>query len=141
MPNEIRQTVFFDQSPREVWDCLTTPEILAQWLAPTDIKPIAGHTFRFMDKTGKYIDCEVLEAQPFTRLVYSWQFPSGKEDKRFDSTVVWTLVLKGEGTELQLVHNSFALLEDFTAHNNGWNNCLSKLKGFLKQTDNAHTNA
>jgi uncharacterized protein YndB with AHSA1/START domain len=141
MPNEIKQTLFFEQSPREVWDCLTKPEILAQWLAPTDIEPVSGHKFRFLDKTGKYIDCEVLEAKPFTRLVYSWQFPSGKADKRFDSTVVWTLVPKGNGTELALVHTGFNLLEDYTAHNNGWNNCLNKLKGLLKQPDNAHSNA
>jgi hypothetical protein len=33
---------------------------------------------------------------------------------------VWTLISKENGTELQLVHNGFIALEDYTGHNNGW---------------------
>ena len=71
-------------------------------------------------KSGKIIYCEVLEVKPFTKLSYSWQTNSAKDNKPFNSKVVWTLVPKENGTELQLVHNGFTALEDYIAHNNGW---------------------
>jgi hypothetical protein len=45
--------------------------------------------------------------------------------------VVWTLVPKENGTELQLVHNGFTLLEDLVGHENGWNTCLKQFEGLL----------
>jgi len=120
MQNEIRHTWQFHQSPQEVWEYLTKPELLEQWFTKTDIEPIVGNRFHFFDKTGKTISCEVLEVKPFTKLSYSWQYHSAKDSKLFDSTVVWTLVPKETGTELQLVHTGFSVVEDYTAHNGGW---------------------
>ncbi|HYV90541.1 MAG TPA: SRPBCC domain-containing protein [Chitinophagales bacterium] len=120
MQQEIKQTWHFNQSPQEVWKYLTIPELLEQWLGKTDFQPIAGHKFRFIGRQGSEIDCEVLEVKPFTKLSYSWQRTSAKDRKPFTSKVVWTLVPKEKGTELQLVHDGFTALEDFTAHNNGW---------------------
>jgi uncharacterized protein YndB with AHSA1/START domain len=74
----------------------------------------------------------VLEVKPFTKLSYSWQKNSAKDNKPFNSKVVWTLVPKENGTELQLVHNGFTALEDYIAHNNGWNTCLKLLEELLK---------
>ncbi len=45
-------------------------------------------------------------------LSYSWQKNSAKDNKPFNSKIVWTLVPKENGTELQLVHNGFTALED-----------------------------
>jgi uncharacterized protein YndB with AHSA1/START domain len=120
MQNEIKQTWFFKQSPEEVWEYLTKPELIEQWFTKTDFQPIPGHKFRFTDKSGKVVTCEVLEINPFTKLSYSWQFASARDQKIFDSQVMWTLVPKKNGTELQLLHSGFVALEDYTAHNNGW---------------------
>ncbi len=120
MQNEIKQVWQFNQTPQEVWEYLTKPELIEQWFAKTDFQPIVGNKFRFTDKSGKIIYCEVLEVKPFTKLSYLWQFPSAKDNKLLDSKVVWTLTPKEQGTELQLVHHGFILLEDYNAHNNGW---------------------
>ncbi|HET9824031.1 MAG TPA: SRPBCC domain-containing protein, partial [Chitinophagaceae bacterium] len=67
MPKEIKQTWFFRQSPREVWEYLTKPELIEQWLMKNDFQPIVGHKFRFTfipKKDSEYegtVHCEVLE--------------------------------------------------------------------------------
>src|SRR4029078_4380855 len=116
------------QNPQEIWEYLTNPELIEQWLTKTDFQPIAGHKFSFYDKSGKVIECKVLEVKPITHLSYSWQYTSAKDHKYYDSKVFWTLVPKEEGTELQLVHNGFSFLEDHTAHNHGWNICLTRFE-------------
>jgi len=134
MHDAIKQTRQFSQSPQEVWEYLTKPELLEQWLGKTDIRPIVGHTFRFVSPYGNDSFCEVLEVKPFTRLSYSWQKNSTKDNKPFYSIIVWTLVPKENGTELQLVHSGFTTLEDYTGHNNGWSACLKMFGDLINQT-------
>jgi uncharacterized protein YndB with AHSA1/START domain len=128
MQKEITHTRFFNRSPQEVWEYLTKPELLEQWLGATDFQPIVGHRFRFASPYRNDSYCEVLEVTPFTKLSYSWQKNSTKDNKPYNSKVAWTLVPKGEGTELQLVHNGFTALEDLVGHDNGWNTCLNQLE-------------
>jgi len=123
MQKEIKQTWHFKQSPQEVWEYLTKPELIEQWLMPNDFQPLVGHKFRFVvlkGKDGKSTNiqhyCEVLELIPCKKLSYSWK----KDDMSINSKVSWTLTPKGNGTELQLVHDGFAELEAFISHNNGW---------------------
>ena len=129
MRTEIKQTWFFNQSPQEVWEYLTKPELLELWLMKSDFQPIVGHKFRFICSNISY--CEVLEVKPFTTLSYTWQVDSVIDKKPFNSKVVWTLVPKENGTELQLAHNGFTFLEDLVGHENGWNTCLKQFEGLL----------
>jgi uncharacterized protein YndB with AHSA1/START domain len=131
MQKEIKHTWHFNQSPQKVWEYLTKPELLEQWLGKTDFQPIVGHKFRFISPYGNDSYCEVLEVKPFTKLSYSWQKNSAKDKKPFNSKVVWTLVPKENGTELQLVHNGFTALEDFVGHENGWKTCLKQFEELL----------
>ncbi len=132
MQNEIKHTWYFDQSPQEIWEYLTKPELLEQWLTKTDFKPVVGHKFQFTDKSGKIIHCVVLDVKPPDRLTYSWQYSSAKDNKLLDSKVAWTLIPKEGGTELQLAHSGFTALEDSIAHSNGWKTCLQRFTGLLK---------
>ena len=141
MQNEIKQTWRFSQAPEEVWEYLTQPELMEQWFAKTDFQPVAGAQFRLDGKGGCVIQCEVLEVKPFTRLVYSWQTTSAKDNALFDSKVVWTLVPDGQGTELQLVHGSFAVVEDYTLHNSGWTKLLNRVGELLNAKENVRSNA
>ena len=34
------------EAPEKVWRALTTPEIVSEWLLPTDLRPEAGHEIR-----------------------------------------------------------------------------------------------
>ena len=127
MEKAIRLTRRFSQSPEEVWEFLTKPELIEQWLGKTDFQPVVGHKFQFTSSYGNHSYCEVLEVKPFTRLTYSWQKNSSKDNKPFHSKVMWTLVPDEKGTELQLVHDGFTAMEDVNAHENGWNICLEQM--------------
>jgi len=135
MQKEIKHTWRFNQSPEEVWEYLTTPELLSQWLMKNDFQPVVGHKFHFIGEcTGKddaAAYCEVLEIKPYSRISYSWQTNSLYDGKPFDSTVVWTLVPKGNGTELQLLHSGFRAVEDAIAHNDGWTRIGNKMAELL----------
>jgi uncharacterized protein YndB with AHSA1/START domain len=127
MQKNIFQTRFFQQPPGEVWEYLTRPELLEQWLGKSDFKPVVGHKFHFVSPYGNHSYCEVLEVMPFTKLCYSWQKISLNDNMPFNSKIVWTLIEKENGTELQLEHGGFAFLEDSIAHSNGWDACFSML--------------
>jgi uncharacterized protein YndB with AHSA1/START domain len=133
MQREIQQTWFFKQKQEEVWDYLTRPELLEQWLMKTDFQPVVGYKFRFMfvpkpdSKYNGTVNCEVLEVKPFTRLSYSWD-GSTNDGRIFNSIVVWTLIPRDNGTELQLSHNGLELLEDILIHTEGWKGCFKKME-------------
>jgi uncharacterized protein YndB with AHSA1/START domain len=134
MQREVHQTCFFSQPPQEVWEYLTKPELLEQWLMKSDFQPVVGHKFRFTytpKNESNYegiVHGEVLEVKPFTQLAYSWKGQTKDGSRVFHSKVAWTLVPKENGTELQLRHNGFLLLEDVIAHDTGWNTCLKRLE-------------
>ena len=137
MQKEIKQTWHFNQSPQEVWEYLTKPELIEQWLMKNNFQPIVGHKFRFtfVAKTESnyegIVNCEVLEIKPFTKLSYSWNGRTKNESRAFNSKVVWTLIPKDNGTELQLQHNGFTILEDILTHANGWNSCLKRFEELI----------
>lgn len=134
MRKEIKQSWRFKQSPEEVWEYLTKPELIGQWLMKNDFQPIVGHKFRFTfvpKLDSKYkgaVDCEVLEVRPFSKLSYSWKGAANDGSRTFNSIVVWTLLPNDSGTELQLLHDGFEILEDILAHTEGWKSCLKKLE-------------
>jgi uncharacterized protein YndB with AHSA1/START domain len=136
MQKDIKQSWFFTQSPQEVWEYLTKPELIEQWLLKTDFKPVKGHKFQFTfipKENSKYdgtVDCEVLEVIPFTKLSYSWNGKTN-DSRTFNSKVEWRLIPKESGTELQLQHNGFTVMEDIINHGNGWNACLKRFEELI----------
>jgi len=137
MEKEIKQMWHFRQSPQEIWEYLTRPELMEQWLMKSDFQPIVGHKFRFTfvsKPESNYegiVHCEVLEVKPFTKLSYTWNGRTLDKNREYNSTVVWTLIPKDNGTELLLQHNGFEVLEDILTHTNGWNTCLKRFEGHI----------
>ncbi len=137
MQKEITQKWFFSQSPAEVWDYLTKPELIEQWLMKTDFQPVHGHKFcfTFTAKPGSLyegiVHCEVLEIKPYTDLSYTWNGGTQDKSRAFNSKVAWTLVPKDNGTELQLRHTGFEFPDDILNHSNGWNSCLKKMEDHI----------
>ena len=137
MQKEIKQSWFFEQPPKEVWEYLTKPQLIEQWLMKTDFQPIVGQKFRFTfvpKNESKYegiVSCEVLEVKPFTKLSYTWNGNTKDRSRTFKSIVVWTLIPKDNGTELQLEHNGFTMLEDILTHTNGWKTCLKRFEELI----------
>src|SRR3954463_5420701 len=106
MQKEIKHTFYFTQTSEEVWEYLTKPELMEQWLMPSDFKPAVGHHFRFTNPGGlTFTICEVLEVTPYTQLSYVWKNDWSKTKTPFTSKVSWTLTEFEGGTELLLVHS------------------------------------
>jgi uncharacterized protein YndB with AHSA1/START domain len=113
-----------------VWAALTTPELLARWWAPGDIKPAVGHRFTLdMGPWGQQ-QCEVLAVEPGTFI--SFLFSEGQ----LDTTVTWRLAAVGDGTILHFEHAGFRVdtplgQKAFEGMGNGWPALLSRIDGVL----------
>src|SRR5690242_19294420 len=107
MLKEIVQKWFFPQPANRVWEYLTKPELIEQWLMKNNFQPVVGYKFQFTftPKEGSQyagiVECEVLEVQPNSRLSYSWNGGTKDNSRNFSSKVVWILLPKDNGTELQ----------------------------------------
>ena len=67
------------EAPDKVWRALTTPEIVSEWLLPTDLRPQAGTRFGFRDAAAREepIECEVLDVEPERSIRFSWRDAGG----------------------------------------------------------------
>ena len=110
MAGSIHKEAFYPHPPESVWQAITDPKALAEWLMPNDFKPKVGHKFRFqvdpMPGCGHLTFCEVRVVEPPRRLVYSWM--PAKDEKNVPqgapSVVSWTLHPERGGTRLALDH-------------------------------------
>lgn len=102
---------FLPHSPGRVWQALTDPDVLSDWLMPSDFKAVVGHRFTFKGQPieatnfSGLIACEVLEVRPEERVSYTWvdaNNPAG-----LNSVVAWTLRAEGKGTRLFLEQSGF----------------------------------
>ena len=127
----IRVTYELGASPEKVWRALTDPALLERWLMPNDIAPTVGRRFTFRTQPAPGFDgivhCQILEADPPSRLVYSWKGGA------IDTVVTWLLEESaGGGTTLRLVQDGFRPEDGFTYNmlNEGWR---EKAAGSLEQ--------
>ena len=103
----IRKERFYAHSPEDVWTAITDPYAIAEWMEPNNHQAVVGHKFEFQTDPnicGEKTECEVLEAEPPRKLVWSWVHISKKGVKCDPMTVSWTLVPKDGGTNLILEH-------------------------------------
>ncbi|HMG83349.1 MAG TPA: SRPBCC domain-containing protein [Ferruginibacter sp.] len=149
MQKTIKHQFFFPNSPEVVWEYLTKSELMKQWLMPNDFQLILGYDFQFTTKPIPSLQldgifhCKVVEIVPLKKLSYSWKGGPAEGDITLDSLVVWTLIEKNNGTELQLVHSGFKEIENFdiyTGMTNGWMQNIQKIANLLN-TQHGTTNA
>jgi uncharacterized protein YndB with AHSA1/START domain len=135
---EIVVDQIFPHAPETIWKTLTTGDLIARWLmAPTGFEPVKGNRFTFQTKPAGAWDgtirCEVLEAAPNERLVYSWRGGDGANvgyGSRLDTLVSWTFSKVAGGTRIRLVHSGFVTPDNDTAFNNmseGWKKVVPRL--------------
>ncbi len=96
----------FDASVQDVWGAITDRRMLTLWLMENDFEPRVGARFalRRADPTPGWrgwVQCEVIELQPPTRMVWSWCDDDGAE---LTSRVIFELQEEGAGTRLTLRH-------------------------------------
>ncbi len=104
----LRKTAWYPHPVEAIWCALTDPRALAEWLMPNDFEPRVGHRFIFktdpMPLCGSGLtECEVLELEAPTRMVWSWRvMPKAGKPEPPPMRVEWRLEPEGEGTRLRL---------------------------------------
>jgi len=138
MKKIIRHEFFFSHPIETVWEYLTKPELMEQWLMKNDFQPTVGADFQFrtgpipsLDFDGIFY-CKVLEIIPFKKLSYSWKSGPGGGDITLDSVVIWKLEPKDKGTNLLLEHSGFARKENLNFYNGLLHGWLEKLQNIDK---------
>ncbi len=74
--NSIQHEILYNHSIWTVWQALTDPQALAQWLMPNNFEPQVGHRFTFQAQSQHWngeIECKVVELLPPYKLSYTWQ--------------------------------------------------------------------
>ncbi|UUU38359.1 SRPBCC family protein [Streptomyces sp. NBC_00162] len=110
----VRVDQFLPHPPAKVWRALTEPDLIAQWLMPSDFRLEVGHRYTMTSlprpNTGYSgtTAAEVLAYETGRMLSVRWTDASGSPDAgRADWTITWTLEPEGRGTRLFLVHEGF----------------------------------
>ena len=116
MSNTIRRELVIPQTREEVWLAIADSDALAEWMYPNDFEPRVGHEFTFrvppnpkMNFEGLTVNCEVLECEPPSRLVFSWSAGGPV----VDTQVSFCLEPHGDGTRLLFEHSGFDLTHPF----------------------------
>jgi uncharacterized protein YndB with AHSA1/START domain len=137
----------FPHAPETIWKTLTSGELMARWLrmTPTGFEPVKGKQFSYQTTPGGawdgVIHCEVLDAKPNERLVYTWK--SGHPENvgygaRLDTVVTFTLSRVANGTRLRLVHSGFVLPRNELAFKNmgdGWKKVVPTIGAIAGEQD------
>jgi uncharacterized protein YndB with AHSA1/START domain len=118
--------------PADVWQALTDPAALAEWLMPVeDFAPVPGQVFRLRAKPmpgwDGVIEGRVLAAEEPHLLAYTWK----GSRMRTPTTVRWTLteLPGGAGTHLRLDHQGFDGLGGAVLafmHRGGWKRFVTR---------------
>jgi uncharacterized protein YndB with AHSA1/START domain len=137
----------FPHAPETIWKALTTGELITRWLGmpTTGFEPVKGKRFTFQTTPARVWDgvihCQVLEAMPNQRLVYTWK--GGHEGNvgygaPLDTVVTWTLFNAENGTRVRVVHSGFVLPKNDTAFKSmseGWKKVVRNLDTIAAEQD------
>lgn len=115
MAPRIELESFYPYPIEHVWNALTEPAALEQWLMRNEgFKPVKGQKFRFYAKPVMGWDgtalCEILEVDKPHRLIWS---QAGNDEGKDPFLITWTLKEEGSGTRLTLLHEGFKGLRGF----------------------------
>jgi uncharacterized protein YndB with AHSA1/START domain len=144
---EIVVDEIFPHAPETIWKTLTDGVLMARWLGmtPAGFAPLKGRRFTYQTTPrGAWdgvIHCEVLEAVPNQRLVYTWK--SGHPENvgygaPLDTVVTFTLSKVENGTRLRAVHSGFVLPRNEAAFKNmgeGWKKVVPRIGAMAGEED------
>ena len=142
MSKSIAKEILIPEPQESVWRAISSSTALADWTFPNDFEPTVGHRFTFrvspnpaVNFEGLVIDCEVLECEPPTKLVFSWNAGEPVTDTR----VRFTLEPIGEGTRLIFEHAGFNFThpfgnQAFQGAEFGWTKMLRQLVAVVQRS-------
>ena len=146
---DIREIVVeevFPHAPETIWKALTSGALIGRWLMiPTGFEPVVGKRFTFQTKPGGawdgVIHCQVLEAVPNERLVYSWKGGHAANvgyGAPLDTVVAWTIARTEAGARVRLVHSGFVVPGNESAletMSHGWKKVVPSLGRVADEDD------
>lgn len=139
MARSIKFTKTYDFPVSEVWEALTNPDALSEWLMYSiNFTPEIGCEFQFKTKGNSFFDgtvnCKVLELKENELLSFSW---SGGPLKH--TVVTFKLTPENNSTQLDFEHSGFeGLVENVMVRKileKGWKNKIltQKLVKYLSK--------
>ena len=88
----------------KVWRALTTPEIVSEWLMPTDLKAEPGAQFSLEEPGAEPIECEVISIEHERSIRLGWRDAEARR-QNLSSTVLFEIAeTQTGGTHLRIVH-------------------------------------
>ena len=142
MKDVIKKEVTFNHPINKVWDAISKAEEISTWFIKADFKAEKGYHYTFTSEPNEKgcttISGVVKNADPYL-LIYTWIVA----DTKVETTVSWNLEIVENGTKLTLEHSGISnyagetAIAMFESFNGGWNNCISELTSYLKETVNA----
>ena len=134
MKFEIAFERVYPQSLDSVWDALTDPAALGEWLMKTDFVPEAGRSFQMWCEnpeggTDHYL-CKVLAIEPPVRMRWSWLL-DGRQSEG-ETFVEFELSEVPEGTRLVVRHSGDRDRPIIDAFKDGWPDKLETLGSVLE---------
>ncbi len=147
--NIVKITKILAASIDKVWDALTNPDSIKQWLSPEGMTNpevtnefrvggiyrivMEGHNMPDPAHNGRMaVGGTYLEIEKPNKLVYTWLWENAPAETH---TTRITILLKELGdiqTEMTLVHSGFADENMRQEHSSGWNSTFNKLDHFLR---------
>ena len=132
-------SVFIRATPEQVWEGITKPEFTQRYFYGSVIESTyeagADYTGWAADRSAKYVEGSVLEADAPRKLVTTWRATWDPElASEQESRVTWELEAAGENvTKLTVVHDRLeASPKTAESVAGGWSFVLSGLKTLLE---------
>jgi uncharacterized protein YndB with AHSA1/START domain len=114
--------------PEKIWRALTEGSLIEEWLMKNDFQPVVGHRFQLratpVPNWNGVIECEVLVAEPNSRLSYSWVTLG------LGTVVDWTLTPTPDGTHVRMEQSGFPSVEgpNYKGAKYGWQKFIGNLE-------------
>ncbi len=123
----------FAHPPQKVWRALTEGDLIRQWLMENDFQPVVGRAFQLRAESvpgwNGVIDCEVLVAEPYERLSYSWGTMG------MGTVVAWTLTPTEGGTLVRMEQSGFGANQEanYKGATYGWRKFFGGLEHVVQE--------
>ncbi len=122
---------FYPKPIETVWQALTDPAAIAEWLMPCDFRPIIGHRFTIRGNATTnwrgWTTCVVLALEPPRRMEWQWESADIDEPTR----VCFELRSVKGGTRLTLRHSGMTTRTDIESLSQGWPIKLRQLDDWI----------
>lgn len=131
LPLQLELEEFYPHPVATVWQALTDPAAIAQWLMPCDFQPVPGHRFVIRGNATEnwrgFTRCQVLTVDAPSLMEWLWESADIEEPTR----VSFRLQAVEGGTRLLLHHTGTTLTEDIESLSEGWPLKLRHLEAYL----------